>query len=548
MLQTPSGRKTRMPSDGVDDDVYFDNTLVPREAFEIDRDRVDTSASINIGQVESGTSLSPRATMTSKFTFKRSARTSVLLGMGLAPTDESSEQRDLAMQTIDQYTKASDDTCIMTYQAVIIGNFSLELPKMLAAVGLIPGLAILAAVSAFHGFLVLCIVDLPALVEENLECYVDLGRVTFNQAGWIATWVIATISWFGACTYYYSLAVKYAVTCLVSIMEIIYSKMEWHSGHFDFPAKILTGLLFLLLVLKISARGLHKSAKLAVWAMFGTGLLVVVCSIVQVVADPAVSRHECTPGDVDHTCDTHEAARRPLFGEGRLVDGMQVASNAWSGIGFLPYVLAEMLYVERAKKTMGRAVRQIAGFYAIVAIMGFIGFGTALLQDDLRNLIPSTPYLGFLYHAHDVFIVLKVFGTFPVLFWPLVRELDAYVGLGDAPPVVLHLPWAIKRLHRAKMVMRILLLMAIATVTLLLDSTDIALWLGVPLVIVHMMLPPIFAVASIRIYAQRNPERATRWLFIRTSLVAVGTSILGLAILLDSLGDIWRHFEMVAPR
>eukprot|EP00929_Paragymnodinium_shiwhaense_P101885 TRINITY_DN65083_c0_g2_i1.p1 TRINITY_DN65083_c0_g2~~TRINITY_DN65083_c0_g2_i1.p1 ORF type:complete len:125 (+),score=14.32 TRINITY_DN65083_c0_g2_i1:233-607(+) len=87
-----------------------------------------------------------------------------------------------------------------------------------------------------------------------------------------------------------------------------------------------------------------------------------------------------------------------------------------------------------------------------------------------------------------------------------------------------------------------------ATVTLLLDSTDIALWLGVPLVIVHMMLPPIFAVASIRIYAQRNPERATRWLFIRTSLVAVGTSILGLAILLDSLGDIWRHFEMVAPR
>merc|ERR1712048_582099 len=65
---------------------------------------------------------------------------------------------------------------------------------------------------------------------------------------------------------------------------------------------------------------------------------------------------------------------------------------------------------------------------------------------------------------------LKTVTTFPLLFWPLYREVDALICFDETPAVKLRLPWAIRRQYRLKRMMKVILIVLILVPALALDQ------------------------------------------------------------------------------
>merc|ERR1712232_1366663 len=105
------------------------------------------------------------------------------------------------------------------------------------------------------------------------------------------------------------------------------------------------------------------------------------------------------------------------------------------------------------------AVKRILSFYTFVAVLVYVGWGGQLLLDRKKienedercqdvvlpivKMLLETgrqPYMTLSYLI-SVLKVCKSFGTFPLTFWPLYRELNAWVRLGETPEMELGLPW-----------------------------------------------------------------------------------------------------------
>lgn len=149
-------------------------------------------------------------------------------------------------------------------------------------------------------------------------------------------------------------------------------------------------------------------------------------------------------------------------------------------------------------------------FYVAIAIVGYFGWGNSSSDNILRAIQDSDGY-WWLAQVIRKILAFKSFLTYPILVWPLFRELDSCLKLETAPPIVLGLPWAISSFGKWKTGARVCLVV----VTYLFYKCGPRFSVLAPLAMIpfhlcQFFVIPLFSIVAIKLHrdrACRLPER-----------------------------------------
>merc|ERR1712048_624469 len=146
---------------------------------------------------------------------------------------------------------------------------------------------------------------------------------------------------------------------------------------------------------------------------------------------------------------------------------------AFAGISLLPYILADLV-IDAGTKIMA--------FYTWLGFVAYFGWARLLMETDDKNYRrPPLKIMqcleGFYSNAASVIsalFCLKTVSTFPLIFWPLYREVDLVFMFDESPAVNLKLPWAIRRQHRQKLIVKVVLIAMTLVAALVLEKGSFA--------------------------------------------------------------------------
>jgi len=421
-----------------------------------------------------------------KFAYKRSARQSVMLDLGVAPVKPAQQDTKLsACDVIDPYSKSSAFDCLLTYCAVMIGLTTFDLTEAVGKCGFIPGVTAIIAYSIIHCFLCHRLVEVPQLTEQNLEYYTDIAKACFNRLGYKLVTSLTICCWFAMC------------------MITLHSTAEWSKrlfmGEMPLLWQLCTTWIVVLVGVKTSAKGLHQAARYSLVAVLGASIIE--CAFA--VAYGLTHRHV-----VKHTWigDFHG-----------IVAGLTQMAWAFTGVGILPYVLAAMLNPVDAKRVTTHACQYCCVFYVAVTTICFSGLGNASKggKNTVEMLSQGGLIAKFLAAILSLFCIVKTLVSYKLFFWPFIQEVERSAALNDAPAVVLQLPWAIRRAYYQKSMVRLLLIFATLG-PIYVDFSPINAWMHVPVMAVHYLLPALFPVFATHIHRKHVRQQQRR--SMRTSV------------------------------
>jgi len=209
-----------------------------------------------------------------------------------------------------------------------------------------------------------------------------------------------------------------------------------------------------------------------------------------------------------HGIASRKTLTHSLFGtSSSIVDGFYDMMRAFIGIGVLPYVIAEMRWPENGKAVATRACRNITILYLCLCAVCYFGWGDDI-KSNQKSPITTLYNLGGLYtlasRVMAVLLLVKTLASYPLFFWPMCREIETYLSWRDAP-VMLRLPWAIRRWRRLKFGLR-MGLVALTLIPFLMDKESIKTLVNflvfVPIPLMNGVLPSFMAVSAIFLHWQ----------------------------------------------
>lgn len=463
----------------------------------------------------------------SNYHFTRSARRSLMLGLGKQTTDSArtSVGPVKATDVIDPYTKVDDTTCMYNYMGVIIGFGALGLPEMLAHCGIIPGLIAIICFGCLNGFWAHRIIELPMLVTANLERYGDIAKICFPKFYWTAFCAIIA-TWYGYVLLNY-------FSCLYYSRHHVVKKFNPVLGY---TMEVVFSFVFLCLSFRSGVKENHRRGVWGMQIMYMVLFLVAVCSFCHGLTNFNFNTYDVWGGDWE-----------------QIMDGMLEVGLSFTGLGIIPYIVSEMLHPENARYVVTRASRNITAYYVAFALVGYLGWGKDVNGSVARE-IERLGETNLFYRITSTIITISLLGkfvlVFPIIFLPLIRELEGFLQLDDSPPIDLGLPWAIRRLSFIKMILRVLLVVfsTVAVYQLSDDFVLVSAICNVPFNLTQMVLPAIFTLRAMAMWHHRlrlsgekqDVERkketfgAHMWQVVVTGTLAVVSMGLGMVAILES--------------
>eukprot|EP00931_Biecheleriopsis_adriatica_P122732 TRINITY_DN97751_c0_g1_i1.p1 TRINITY_DN97751_c0_g1~~TRINITY_DN97751_c0_g1_i1.p1 ORF type:complete len:567 (-),score=108.31 TRINITY_DN97751_c0_g1_i1:20-1486(-) len=428
------------------------------------------------------------------YNFTRSARKSILLSLGVSPVADPSS--GTAQDTLRPYSKASDDACVNAYMSCLLGAGTFRLSSAIHRCGMFIGVGALLAMSLFHIFMCLRLVEVPQLIEQDVANTTSLAKVFFSRKGAVLFAVMSIIGWFGAC------AVQ-----LQSVANDVLRAFAGSAPSLELEVKLIcaAGLAVVMvpMSLKTSAKDLQTGASYALYSMLLVGAVEMTCAFTHGM----YRWRDCTEGT--ETCPTYA-----LFGS-NICLGIFDMGLAFGGVAILPYVLADMLNPQNARKVVLKASSRVMVFYLAVSVTCYFGWAETIEYTSPIEMMMQMQGQGY-HHAARVisflFVVKTVF-TLPIIFWPLCREVDAFLDLDEDPSLQLQLPWAIRRQQHFKVMLRMFLVMLTLSTTLLdqvWKNDVVSFVIMMSLAVGQFMFPGCVAALAIRWHEKKLLEGRER--------------------------------------
>lgn len=430
------------------------------------------------------------------YTFKRSAKQSVMLSLGMLPRNDEAATAaggvHASPDVFGPYAHASEFTCTLMYMAVVVGDGMLLLSRGMANCGWIPGLAILWGVSWLHHFICTRFVEVPQLLEQNFETFSGVAAYCFGRhAGALFTY-LCVYSWAGTCT--------------VSLRSISFAfRMVMYND--DHPAARWSFVLCLLvspLALRTNAKALHRSSVVAIGCMVCVAVLESVCALYR----GFFSRRGGGLGPVSH---------RWWGSRADILAGTEDFVSAYVGIGMLPYIVAEMLAPAKAHRVISKACRGITAIYTWVAIVCYFGWGEdVVIRAPIQEVVMQGPEGETM--AKVIFFVLgiRTIAAYPIFFWAMWREINMCLGGFERAATEVRLPWAIRLKQRFRQSARIGLVV-LTWAPLAMSPRAYHFYrdrmIKLPNMLVNFVFPAIGAVVAIISHQARHGAQAS-WMYV----------------------------------
>lgn len=164
-----------------------------------------------------------------------------------------------------------------------------------------------------------------------------------------------------------------------------------------------------------------------------------------------------------------------------------------------------MIAPENAPDLAWKGCRNICVCYVIFGVVGYFGWG-----DDIErtsgSVITTVYALGFPYSWLARLIALlfctKTLAVYPLLFWPLCREIENCLEWRSAP-VMLRLPWALRRLQHMKIALRVFLVLSSLLPLALYQGalkSVVRFLITFPISLTNSVVPACFCVAAAMIH------------------------------------------------
>jgi len=405
----------------------------------------------------------------------------------------------------------------------IISFGVLSLPQVLARCGLVPGVLAILAFGGLNSFWAHRLIELPMLVRSNLERYGDIAKVCFPHLHGIA-FLSLIATWYGLALLSYYCALYYS---------------RHHVAMRNYPP-VGYGMEvgFCLIMTFMSFRSsVKENQKRCIWGMYVVLAFVTLSCIAHGVANYDTNTYH-------------------WFGRdwAEIADGMMKVGLAYTGLGILPYVVSEMLNPGNARKVANRAVNNITAYYVCFALVGYFGFGDSI-DDSVAREIERLADHHIFYRVTSTIITIMLMGKFlliyPILFLPLLRELEGFLELDESPPILLGLPWAIERLRRTKVVIRIIPTFGSLLVYQFCNNFSlVSAVCMIPFFLTQMILPSVLTLRAMGLWHRpQQPIRISRnrttkdvalfgvkmWQVMVTGVLAVISICVGLMAILESI-------------
>jgi len=441
------------------------------------------------------------------YAYKRSARRSVMLTLGVAPVNprwKDTKATSRGIDIIDPYSKSSTYDCFLTYCAVMIGLSTFELTEAVAKCGYVPGVSGIVGFSMIHCFLCHRLVEVPQLTEQNLEYYTDIAKVCFNRAGWRVVTGLTICCWFAMCVITLQSTAEWSRKLFMAEMPLLW--------------QLLTTCVVVMLALRSGAKGLHQAARYSLAAMVGAGIIECAFAVAYGVTHWHDLKHVLT-GDVPG-----------------MLDGFTQMAWAFTGVGILPYVLAGMLNPVDAKQLTTRACQCMCAFYLAMSTVCYCGLGDAARGSlNTVDMLNQGGFIAkFLATLLSLFCIVKTLVSYKLFFWPFLQEVERFAAVNDAPAIALQVPWAIRRAYWQKSVTRLLLIFA-SVGPIFVDVSSVLAVLHVPVTAVHYFFPALFPVFACHIHRGLVHKRMSIRMSTRSSLRSPAR---------DDLPYFCRHFPL----
>jgi len=281
-----------------------------------------------------------------------------------------------------------------------------------------------------------------------------------------------------------------------------------HSCEASIPVKLLCGLPASIIFVLTSAKQLHIVSKYAVRSMLAVAAVEISCALSHLLWNYKTIEHRAWPS-------IHHDGEDDTWLDGISLEGVEEGVYgmlmAFAGCGMMPYVIAEMLHPQNAKKVVNKAVWSVGSFYVVVGMTCYFGWGQEIEKTDPMKIMvglgdPYPQLAGLML----VMFVVKTVCSYPLFFWPLIREIDAVLALHESPSVELRLPWAVRQHQKLKIALRVTTVLLTLGPLLLLDCDSQALFkelFVVVVVLVQFLAPAALALKSIVIHKRKIQER-----------------------------------------
>lgn len=380
--------------------------------------------------------------------------------------------------TVDHYHKNDESTCVMMYMSVIIGIGSYDLPRATAKCGVIPGMLILIGMNYVHYFICCRMVEVPVFLEKDLHSFADMVTSCFNRAAWVIVGILSASSWGFACVY----TLRRSIWTLALVFESPQLLLP------RFPSMLVFGILMMPFAFGSRAKDMRNTSKLGLLAMFLAMFTEIGFGLVQAARGT-------------------ETLSYSWFGMwADICDGTYLMTRAFFGIAMFPYVLVEMVSPDNGKVMAFRACRNISMWFIAVALFGYLAWGDQMKDDNRKEeilaLLASGGTSMRVVQLCGILTMVITLSLYPLYLWPLCRELEGLLGWRSAP-VLLRLPWALRRLRRNKIMMRVGLVIA----TLLPQQLSTAVlkpvtkfFIALPLPMMNSLVPSVLALKAIIIH------------------------------------------------
>lgn len=456
-----------------------------------------------------------------QYQYQRAARRSVFEEMEVSPNSsrnlEAVEKQLAVYQSIVSETDAA-----AIFLAFMVGNGSSNLPSAFNNAGLVPGLVFIAGLATTNLFLCNRLLEVPELLEQNFENYFTIIRPFWNSQWILLIAAVSCVTWFATAVLNVSDLVEPPGAFKSFIRADALHVQSFFSGgrvnttdtytascNLGEPGEDQWGIwgwvwrvtvCFILLLVSMLGQqmGLIRwAARLKTGITLSLGACFSIAAIVMVAMG------------TDRFSHIRWIGRNVMLGFLGML-------YAYLGAGILPYTVAEMQDPSRARRTVNWALKWITVFYLVYGLCGYAALGQLEPGERDVNIIATLP-VKWACWLHELsadgsfwlsalsrtciyliygLLALKALASFPLMFWPLVRETQVFLNFMASPGIEIELPWAWKQRKRTRDLVRYIIAFCVGwPLTLpahLLESITL-FCVGVPMTITHLMAPALLA-------------------------------------------------------